>query len=55
MKDADPLEEARKRVTPFLEKEQWIQDTLPGMEDHWCEDCAPYVDHGEFEYGDPDE
>jgi len=55
MSTPDPLEEARKRVTPFLEKEQWIQDTLPGMGDHWCEDCAPYVDHGEFEYGDPDE
>jgi len=58
MKDADPLEEARKRVTPFLKEEQWHQDTLPGMEDlHWCETCEwePVIDHGKFEYGDPDE
>jgi hypothetical protein len=53
MKEPDPLEEARKRVTPFLEKEEWLQGVLPGMED--CEfGCLP-VDHGDFEYGDDDD
>ncbi len=56
MTKPDPLDEARKRVSPFLEgEEKWFQDALPGMEDYWCEDRAPYVDYGEFEYGDSDE